>query len=48
MVNLIQLGQHRLYCADALQTENYKTILGEATADIVLPTLHTMLKLVEM
>ena len=34
--DLIQLGQHRLYCADALQAENYQTLLGEETADIVI------------
>ena len=34
--DLIQLGRHRLYCADALQAENYKTLLGEEIADIII------------
>ena len=34
--DLIQLGQHRLYCADALHTENYTALLGKETADIVI------------
>ena len=34
--DLIQLGRHRLYCEDALQVENYKTLLGKELADIVI------------
>ena len=34
--DLIQLGQHRLFCGDSMKAESYTKLLGEEKADIII------------